>query len=71
MDFVIWKTLNASGGCEAADTARVKIELSALPKDTTSKLPSLFSALSLCAECQAAKLQILFFKSFGMTPLGE
>ena len=25
MDFVIWKTLNASGGCEAAVTARVRI----------------------------------------------
>ena len=37
------------------------ISLSALLKDTASKLAGLFSTLSLCAERQAGKLQIPFF----------
>ena len=37
------------------------IPLSALPKDTTSKLAGLFPTLSLCAERQAGKLRISFF----------
>ena len=48
------------------------IPLNVLPKDPTSKLASLFSALSLFAEHQAEKLSIPFFKkSFGMTQLGK
>ena len=40
------------------------IPLSALPKDTTSKLVGLFSALSLFyAKRQVGKLRIPFFKS--------
>ena len=40
------------------------VPLSALPKDTTRKLASLFSTLSLFAERQAGKLWIPFFKVF-------
>ena len=45
--------------------------LSALPKDTASKLAGLFSTLSLYyAERQAESCEYHFLKSFGMTRLG-
>ena len=47
------------------------IPLSVLPKNTTSKLGSLFSTLSLFAERQAGNCEYHFLKSFGMTRLGK
>ena len=45
------------------------VPLSALPKDTTSELASLFSTQSYLLSAMQGSCEYHFLKSFGMTPL--